>query len=477
MTLSTHLTLTGEQNLVLTLPPKDPVLIKGAAGSGKTTVAVYRAKHLHESYRDFFRAGRIAVFSFTNSLVNFIKELLPSGSFSVMTLHKQAMQLVRRHPEMARLKPTSPVSACIDLALAAARQTCGRERSVLQKDRDFFQKEIAWIKGRCIATLDAYRNTPRTGRGTADRVTADDREVLWLVYTEYNRHLRTAGSMDWDDVILGGLHIASQPGFQPPFTHIVLDEAQDCTFAQLALIAKLVTPETNSITLVGDAAQRIYQSGFSWAETGIRVAGARSREFKKNYRNTKQIAAVATSLLSHEEDRTEFTESEVPEREGIKPILNHCASYAVQQNLLAQRLAAIPEGNSALVTAPTVKMTETISRELENQGFRVVNLKTGQRPCASNAAASSRTVFLSTMNSAKGLQADHVFLCSLNAGDLPPRGREEDPDEVSRSRKLLYVGLTRAQQTVELFFFGEPSRFLAEIAPEKIDKQRWKQST
>ena len=64
MTMQTNLTLTGEQKLVLALPLREPVLVRGAAGSGKTTVAVYRARHLYESHHDLFRSGRRIVLRF-----------------------------------------------------------------------------------------------------------------------------------------------------------------------------------------------------------------------------------------------------------------------------------------------------------------------------------------------------------------------------------------------------------------------------
>ena len=62
--------LTGEQKKVLTLPVEHPVLIKGAAGSGKTTVAIFRARHLMQTQTDLFRPTRVAVISYTNSLIN-----------------------------------------------------------------------------------------------------------------------------------------------------------------------------------------------------------------------------------------------------------------------------------------------------------------------------------------------------------------------------------------------------------------------
>ena len=101
-----------------------------------------------------------------------------------------------------------------------------------------------------------------------------------------------------------------------------MDEAQDLTKAQMLVLGRLVSPVTNSITVIADAAQKIYKSGFTWREVGLNVVGGRTIEFKKNYRNTRAISEAAQSLLSHDPDPSEFTEVELGEREGPKPSLH-----------------------------------------------------------------------------------------------------------------------------------------------------------
>ncbi len=71
------ITLTGEQKKVLFLPATNPIQIKGVAGSGKTTIAMYRAKHLLDTYSDLFQEAEIMIFSYNNSLTQYIQSLLP----------------------------------------------------------------------------------------------------------------------------------------------------------------------------------------------------------------------------------------------------------------------------------------------------------------------------------------------------------------------------------------------------------------
>jgi ATP-dependent DNA helicase Rep len=87
-------------------------------------------------------------------------------------------------------------------------------------------------------------------------------------------------------------------------------------------------------------------------------------------------------------------------------------------------------------------------------------------------------VHLSTLHAAKGLEYPHVFLVGLEEGILPHR-EAIDAGAVDEERRLMYVGLTRAQQTLHLSYCrtrrraGErvdcvPSRFLAELAQEDV---------
>ncbi len=93
-------------------------------------------------------------------------------------------------------------------------------------------------------------------------------------------------------------------------------------------------------------------------------------------------------------------------------------------------------------------------------------------------------VTLLTLHSAKGLEFDHVFLTGLEEGLFPHSRSQKNEADLEEERRLCYVGMTRARDTLTLTralyrrIFGndlnetsQPSRFLGEIPPELVDVQ------
>ena len=91
-------------------------------------------------------------------------------------------------------------------------------------------------------------------------------------------------------------------------------------------------------------------------------------------------------------------------------------------------------------------------------------------------------ITLMTLHSAKGLEFDHVFLTGMEEGIFPHSRSQNDNEELEEERRLCYVGMTRAKQTLTLTravyrrMYGSerlsgsmPSRFLQEIPAELID--------
>ena len=453
-----RLVLLGEQKNVLKLPPKGAVLIKGGAGSGKTLVSVKRAEYLTLNYSDMFQCSKVAIFAYNKELVCEIQNLIADSSILVQNIDAWVYNFLRRQGCGQGVIREDDLRQARAYARSSAFQDFST-RAIARKSDDFYDAEIRWLKGRRISSLEEYKRTKRTGRGTEDRVTVNDRELLWRMFEFYNLQLSQKRIRDWDDRVLDALKFVERPDFKPPCTHIVIDEAQDFSFAKIALIRRLVSPETESITIVADSAQQIYQSGFSWSDLGIRVVG-RSVEFKKNYRNTRQISEAAYSLMSHERDNTDFTRMENAQIEGRKPLV-YIGDDFVCNSTLINELKVIPRKEDVVVALPSRRLFSGMENLLRNAGIPVMK------------SASERKipggVRVSTFHSLKGLQFDHVFLFAVSERYFPTAG--VDPDEISKARKLLYVAMTRATRTLTMFAPRLYSKFIDEIDSSKIEKK------
>ena len=82
----------------------------------------------------------------------------------------------------------------------------------------------------------------------------------------------------------------------PVFDHVVVDEAQDVSVAQLRFLAAVAGPRPNGLFFAGDLGQRIFQTPFSWKSVGVDIRG-RSRTLTINYRTSHQIRSQADRLL------------------------------------------------------------------------------------------------------------------------------------------------------------------------------------
>jgi superfamily I DNA/RNA helicase len=461
------LQLQGEQRKVLSLPLNIPIQIKGAAGSGKSTCAIYRALHLISSNPDLFKQTRVGVFSFTNSLKNFLEASMPKD------LDASAVTVITPHAWMYRFLDqqgfwnANSVIKQMDkegYIVQSIRETQSQfpEAKILNKPSGFFEDEIDWIKGRSLRDLEEYKATKRTGRGSQDRVTSSDKEVIWKTLSIYTSYLRKNGLVDFSDFVLASLDFIENRGrFSPPFTHIVVDEAQDLSPAALKLLRHLVDPDFNSITIIADTAQSIYNSGFSWSDVGINIRGGRTIELTKNYRNTKQIALAAKQILSGDPDYDSYSTSDMPTREGSLPVLARCKDQSSQMDLINRHLSTLDLVKSTVVVAHRGRRgAKLVGQHLKSMGhfpIEIIGSKGSQ--------FKDNGLFTCTLSSLKGLTFDHVILIDLNAGQIPYMKYDDgiEEEEEARERRLLYMSMTRAKDSLLMSSAGKPSPFLYEL--------------
>ncbi len=496
-----RITLKGEQKKVLFLPPTNPIQIKGVAGSGKTTVALYRAKHLLETQANLFKETKVIIFTYNKTLAAYIEAIKPyiNGGYQkdsdeikprtedglnveITNFHKWAFSFIEQNGIPLRTETYEngkrniiwkTISGRAQSDLIAASKRKFSSESISSKSNEFFQEEISWIKGKYFKVKEEYIEAKRSGRGTSDRVTKDDKEVIWNIFQEYNARLKSIDKVDFDDyAILAMELIKRKSNFVQPYTHIIIDEAQDLNKAQILVISKLVDNETNSLSIIADAAQRIFKSGFVWSEVGINIRGGRTIEFKKNYRNSVHIARAALSLLDKEADKSEFTNVETALTGGEKPKIAFYSNFDEQLSHLDYQLTSLKNNESIQSTVVLHRSRNGVTQTkyfLDTKGYSTEIVNSSQP-----VNYGSDSIKICTMSSIKGLEFNNVFILDLNDDVIPyPPGFIEDDDEfhISTERRLLYTCMTRARNKLFLFSSDKdrPSRYLMEIDSDLME--------
>jgi len=404
-----------------------------------------------------------------------IKRSNPGLNVSVINFHKWAYRFltVRNINAFIDLKTFKQYQFETIQKLVSNLSNQNPANNVLKKRVEFFQEEISWMKGKLFITKDEYLNSPRIGRGTTDRVSKIDREFIWQIFEGYNKELINSGKLDFDDYAIYCLNeINKDKNFVAPYTHIIVDEAQDLSKAQILCISKIVSNDTRSITIIADTAQKIYKSGFTWSEVGIEVRGARTLSLKKNYRNSEAISLAASSLLSYDPDPSEFTEAEPARKGGEKPQVSYFNTWDEEASHLIKELNELD-----------YQMDLTVILHRDWSGMRKISHLLTSKGISNEIIIEStaidfenKKVKICTLSSVKGLEFDNVFIVDANDNTIPfPQGFNDENDEVhiSTERRLLYTAMTRAKERLFLLSYGKPSRYLSEIDEnllEVVDK-------
>ena len=335
--------LNPEQDRLVRLDSRGHLLIRGVAGSGKTTVALYRAKYLSENYLDMFTANKILVLTYNSTLVAFMREQakeLGLEGVEISTFH----QWVYKYLNQKGVAIDNTLRGWNEEKRAIFKKACNEvrrrfpNRPILSRNPFFFAKEIQWMKGSCILDLETYLSAERQGRG--GRLNAEDRKIVFAVFEQYRHEMQQKQRSDYEDFALLALCSLEDDDSFEPYTHIVVDETQDLSKAELTVITKLVNPQTNSINLLVDVAQKIYDTSFTWKGIGINIQG-RSYTLNKNFRTTVEIAEAAYTLLEKDTDFVQNSEDYV-KPEQINKDQHGC--YPIYQ-----RFGSLEEGTDYVV--------------------------------------------------------------------------------------------------------------------------------
>lgn len=286
-----------------------PLLIVAGAGSGKTRVLTHRIAYLLAA-RDV-HPGEIIAITFTNKAAGEMKERVahlvgPRARLMwVSTFHSACVRILRAEHEHAGLKSTFSIYDADDSR---------RLMQLVTRELDLDPKRYP-ARG-LAAQVSNLKNELVDPEAFAARAKGPNERALAEAYTLYQRRLREAHALDFDDLIMTTVHLLqSHPhvaeSYRRRFRHVLVDEYQDTNHAQYTLIKELVSGtegiEPAELCVVGDADQSIYAFRGATIRNILEFerdfTDARTILLEQNYRSTQTILNAANAVIDRNTSR------------------------------------------------------------------------------------------------------------------------------------------------------------------------------
>ncbi|WP_436761107.1 UvrD-helicase domain-containing protein [Streptosporangium sp. V21-05] len=432
----------------------------GGPGTGKTVVALHRARHLAA------QGGKVLLTTFTATLTRSLAEalrLLESDDeilsrIDVLTVDQVARRIVEERLGRFTLLQTKD-ERIIWRKIIRRRDLDYSETFLMEEWRQV-------ILAQEVTSLDAYLAVRRVGRGR--RLGPLQRAQAWRAVAEFEQELAELNARVYETVCIAAARLLVDESGKP-YDHVIVDEAQDLHPVRWRVLRTAVLSGPNDIFLAGDAHQRIYDNRVSLSSIGIYVAG-RTAQLKVNYRTTAEILSWSLDMLSGEQvvglDDDEISlvglRSEV---HGSRPhVFGATAKHAELEHLTMMVRGWLDAG----VRPEEIGITGRSGMHLQDAVATLT--RSGIAACllSREKDALDGSVQVMTMHRAKGLEFRCVAVIGVGADQVPSvtnvRSIEEDEpthrNDLQRERCLLFVACTRARERLSVSWYGERSPFL-----------------
>ena len=482
-------TIQRDQNAVIRNETAPVMVIQGVAGSGKTSIALHRIAFLLYRYRETIGAKDVLIISPNKVFADYISNVLPElgeehipelgmeelaadlldHQYSFQTFFDQVAALLEKHDaafiERIRFKSSFEFLSQLNQYLIYVEnnyftvkelrvgQTTVPLPFLLAKFRTFHRVPLlrrfalvaeevrAYVRdatkrkltnhekstiGEAIPrmfrfhqVLDLYRDFYRwLGKPELFRIDQSLRleyaDVFPLIYLR----LRLEGISTYDHV-----------------KHLLVDEMQDYTPVQYAVLSRLFTCRK---TILGDVSQTVNPYSSSSAETIERVfPQAEVVKLYRSYRSTVEITAFAQRITPNP--------NIIPlERHGPEPVVARFGSPDEELQAIKQMLSTFQtSGNHSLgIICKTLRQAEQAFQALEGPGIYLLT---------DESTAFKEGIIITTAHLAKGLEFDAVI--------VPFASARTYKTEVDKS--MLYVACTRAMHQLTLTYTGDVAPFLS----------------
>ena len=287
-----------------------PLLIVAGAGSGKTRVLTHRIAYLLAERG--VHPGQIIAITFTNKAAGEMKERVaqlvgPRARLMwVSTFHSACVRILRAEHEHAGLKSTFSIYDADDSR---------RLMQLVARELDLDPKRYT-ARG-LAAQVSNLKNELIEPEEFKDKAKGPNERAVAEAYALYQRRLREAHALDFDDIIMATVHLfQSHPhvadAYRRRFRHVLVDEYQDTNHAQYTLVRELVGEkggevEPAELCVVGDADQSIYAFRGATIRNILEFErdypDARTILLEQNYRSTQTILNAANAVIDRNTSR------------------------------------------------------------------------------------------------------------------------------------------------------------------------------
>lgn len=286
------------------LTTEGPLLIAAGAGSGKTRVLTHRIAYLIQEKN--VNPWNILAITFTNKAANEMKQRVQqlvgsqADAIWVSTFHSMCVRILRREGHLIGYQQNFSI---VD---QSEQKTLMKQvlKELNLDSKQYRDKELLWI-------IDQAKNQGISADEFRAQAGNFIEEIHAQVYALYQKKMRAANAMDFNDLILNTVLLLEQFEYvrlfyQQKFQYIHVDEYQDTNNTQYQLI-KLLTGILNNICVVGDADQSIY----GWRGANMEnilnfeedYPNAQTILLEQNYRSTQNILKAANSVIKYNRNR------------------------------------------------------------------------------------------------------------------------------------------------------------------------------
>jgi DNA helicase-2/ATP-dependent DNA helicase PcrA len=366
--------------------PAGPLLIAGGAGTGKTTTLLARVQHLAASRAAAPEA--LLTLTFSTAAAAELRAALegaidtPYEELSVTTVPDLCARLLRDEAHAAGLDPfVVPVTPADRLAMLLDRQ---EDLSLRRHD---FRGNPASLLGSFVRRIDRLKDELVTWEACAEWAAGlgDDEEgererEFAAVYREHDAMLSRAGTLDFGDLVLrthalltGNPEVRARAGER--YAHVLVDDYQDCSAAQVALV-ELIASGHGNLTVAGDDDSAISRHRGAGAKN-LRDFRARHGErgrvvrLERSLRSPERVLGAAHAVVAPIEDRLGLRLEGEP---GGEVAFWRCANERAQAQAIAADVerAIVHEGAAPASIAILVRSVRTeaqaIAAALEERG-------------------------------------------------------------------------------------------------------------